>query len=117
MRGRMGSEWRQTVSRVALIGVIGGLSGACSAEMARFSEPFSNPFATAQAPAEAEPTRTGSIGAAPTEKVDARPLAAPRVAAVPAAPPGPAAAPGRQTVVSVGSGGWTTQGGATITVG
>jgi murein DD-endopeptidase MepM/ murein hydrolase activator NlpD len=115
MRGRMVSEWRQTVSRVALIGVIGGLSGACSADMARFSEPFSNPFA--QAPAEAEPTRTGSIGAAPTERVGVRPLAAPRVAAVPAAPLGPAAAPARQAVVSVGSGGWTTQGGATITVG
>jgi murein DD-endopeptidase MepM/ murein hydrolase activator NlpD len=116
MRGRMGSEWRQTVSRVALIGVIGGLSGACSADMARFSEPFSNPFATAQMSAEAEPTRTGSI-AAPTEKVEARPLAAPRVAAVPAAPPGPAVPPARQAVVSVGPGGWTTQGGATVTVG
>jgi murein DD-endopeptidase MepM/ murein hydrolase activator NlpD len=119
--GRVG-ELMRAVSRFALIGVVGGLAGACSADTMRFSEnPFSNPFASR----EAEPRMTGSI------EPKAKPTAMPRgtVASAPLAAPAPKsalapvynqppAAPVAPTArfASNATPGWSAAGGTSITV-
>jgi murein DD-endopeptidase MepM/ murein hydrolase activator NlpD len=101
------------LSRFALLGLVGGLAGACS-ETARFSgNPFSNPFGSG------EPAMTGST--APSAAVETQPLAPPAAgplynrpaAPVATAPRAPAPVP---TQVTAGPAGWTAKGGTPVTV-
>ncbi|NEU11324.1 peptidoglycan DD-metalloendopeptidase family protein [Methylobacterium sp. BTF04] len=48
----------KTLSRFALIGVIGGGAAACSSDASRLGDPFSNPFASNMS---SEPSATGSL--------------------------------------------------------
>lgn len=116
---RMSVDLWQTLSRLAMIGVIGGLAGACS-ETARLSgSPFANPFS-----AGTEPAMTGSV-AEPTRAVQAKPLAAPTTAAriSPVAPvANTAVSASTQKLASAsarptGPSGWSAQGGTTVMVG
>ncbi|WP_298959335.1 peptidoglycan DD-metalloendopeptidase family protein [uncultured Methylobacterium sp.] len=107
----------RTLSRFALIGLIGGASAACSTDTMRFSDPFSNPFSSS-----AEPGATGSLPqgdevAAPpirSAPIQSRPLAAP--AAPMSQPAAQTARLGPAAPVTSGHGGWSAQGGTTITV-
>ena len=99
MRNSGGIGRLRTVSRFALLGVIGGLAAGCSSETTRFAEsPFSNPFRQGGAPS--DPALTGSIPAEPAAPVRAEPVPAPRVAAAPV-PPRPAPAPAPATTAAV----------------
>jgi murein DD-endopeptidase MepM/ murein hydrolase activator NlpD len=119
---RLSVDLWQTLSRFALIGIIGGLAGACS-ETARFSgNPFSNPFAVSSAPS--EPSLTGSVADPAKSAVQSQPLAPPRASAsAPAYNAPPAAAAPRTAALPTGASrpagqpGWSAQGGTPITVG
>ena len=54
MRVRGTGQMLRTLSRVALIGIIGGAAAACSSDASRLTNPFSNPF-------DSEPSATGSL--------------------------------------------------------
>ncbi|SFG95245.1 murein hydrolase activator EnvC family protein [Methylobacterium gossipiicola] len=96
MRVRGTGRGLRTLSRFALIGVIGGGAAACSSDASRLGDPFGNPFASNMAN---EPTSTGSISTgeltpAPvvrTSRIQSQALGAPGVAMSPrpmaAAPP------------------------------
>ncbi|GJD32743.1 hypothetical protein PMNALOAF_4020 [Methylobacterium adhaesivum] len=96
MRVRGTGRGLKTLSRFALIGVIGGGAAACSSDASRLGDPFGNPFASNMA---TEPTATGSISGgeltpAPvvrTSRIQSQALGAPGVAMSPrpmaAAPP------------------------------
>ncbi|WP_425463276.1 peptidoglycan DD-metalloendopeptidase family protein [Methylobacterium terricola] len=114
----------RTLSRFALIGLIGGASAACSTDAVRL-DPFSNPFSSS---ASGDPGATGSLPegnavAAPIRStpIQSRPLSAPLAAAplssrplaAPVATPRVAAA----APVTGGPAGWSAAGGTTITVG
>lgn len=85
MRHRGAGRGFRTLSRFALIGVIGGGAAGCSSDTSRLSDPFTNPFSASGA--RPEPTATGSLGgesepmnAAPairTPRVDTQALSAP----------------------------------------
>lgn len=118
MRVRGAVRGFRTLSRVALVGIIGGGAAACSSDASRLSSPFTNPFA--------EPAATGSLPdddikpVAPlrTGRIQSEALGAPgagRPAPVASTLPPPAAAPSTR-VASVGSTGWGAQGGTRITV-
>ena len=124
----MSIERVRTLSRVAVIALIGGLAGGCSSDSMRFAgNPFSNPFASTSRAS--EPGMTGSIPAAPRTAVQSQPLPAPRQMAsasgpvtasayAPVMPAKPAPLPSSsQPVTSSGPGGWTAQGGTAVTVG
>ena len=113
----------KTLSRFALIGVIGSGAAACSSDASRLDNPFTNPFASNMA---SEPAATGSLPDMPsappirTGRIQSEALGAP-MAISPR--PGPVAArvptqPMAQTtrVASTGNPGWNAQGGTTITV-
>ena len=115
MRVRGTGRGLRTLSRVALIGIIGGTAAACSSDASRLSNPFSNPFSS-------EPTATGSLpeaGVKPapairTGRIQSEALAPPsaaRPAALTASTPAPAT-----RVAATGPAGWNAQGGTTITV-
>jgi murein DD-endopeptidase MepM/ murein hydrolase activator NlpD len=100
------------------VGIIGGGAAACSSDASRLSNPFTNPFG--------EPAATGSLPddeprpVAPlrTGRIQSEALGAPgasRPAPVASAIPAPAA-PAPARVASVGSTGWSAQGGTRITV-
>ena len=114
----------RTLSRFALIGLIGGATAACSTDAVRL-DPFSNPFSSS---ASGEPGATGSLpeGEALTAPVrsapiQSRPLAAPLAPPVTSRPL--AAAPvltprvAATAPVTGGPAGWSAAGGTTITVG
>jgi murein DD-endopeptidase MepM/ murein hydrolase activator NlpD len=95
------------VSRIALVGLVGGVASACSTDTVRLSEPFANPFASSErvagspAPIEQAPQQ---VAALPTPAVQSQalpPVAGPRVASAP---------------VTSGQGGYTAAGGTRITV-
>jgi murein DD-endopeptidase MepM/ murein hydrolase activator NlpD len=76
---RVGSGHWATVSRIALVGLIGSAAAACSGESSRFAEnPFSNPFANSERVAPgtstAAPQPAPSYAAAPTPSVQAQAL-------------------------------------------
>ncbi|WP_370644969.1 peptidoglycan DD-metalloendopeptidase family protein [Microvirga sp. ACRRW] len=75
---RVGSGHWSTVSRIALVGLIGSMAAACSGESSRFAEnPFSNPFANSERVAPGTPTASQpspSYAAAPTPSVQAQAL-------------------------------------------
>ena len=121
MRVRGTGQMLRTLSRVALIGIIGGAAAACSSDASRLSNPFSNPF-------DSEPSATGSLpdgGLKPvptirTGRIQSEALSPPstaRAAAAPAASQSSthAAAPPTR-VASTGAVGWNAQGGTQITV-
>ncbi|GBU18896.1 hypothetical protein AwMethylo_31110 [Methylobacterium sp.] len=113
----------RTLSRLALVGVIGSAAAACSSDASRLSDPFTNPFASN------EPAATGSLpdatppSAPPirTGRIQSEALAAPAQVAISPRPVASApslASPAPATrVASVGQAGWSAQGGTTITVG
>ena len=118
MRNGLMSELMRAASRIAIVGVVGSLAAACSTDSARFAEnPFSNPFGSSGS---SEPAMTGSIdepGPAPArstpyprETVRSEPVAPLRTAESPA----PSHSP---RVASTGTPGWSSGGGASITVG
>lgn len=118
MRVRGAVRGFRTLSRVALVGIIGGGAAACSSDASRLSSPFTNPFG--------EPAATGSLPddepkpVAPlrTGRIQSEALGAPgasRPAPVASAIPAPAS-PAPARVASVGSTGWSAQGGTRITV-
>ena len=81
----------RTLSRFALIGMIGGGTAACSSDASRLGDPFTNPFASLTG----EPSATGSL---PEDGVDGEMAPAPAIRtpriqsqALPA--PGPALSP------------------------
>ncbi|KQO70444.1 peptidase M23 [Methylobacterium sp. Leaf102] len=100
MRVRGTGRGLKTLSRFALIGVIGGGAAACSSDASRLGDPFGNPFASNMA---SEPVATGSlpdgeIAPAPvvrTSRIQSQALGAPGVAMSPrpmaAVPPAPRA--------------------------
>ncbi|HEX8167983.1 MAG TPA: M23 family metallopeptidase [Beijerinckiaceae bacterium] len=113
-----GVDRLRALSRFALLGVVGGLAGACS-ETARFSgNPFSNPFGSSARVG--EPAMTGSTS--PSASVETQPLAPPAASAPvynrPSAPAPVAAAPRAPapTQVTSGPAGWTAKGGTSVTV-
>lgn len=77
MRVRGTGRGLKTLSRFALIGIIGGGAAACSSDASRLGDPFSNPFSAS------EPAATGSLPeegrAAPlrTGRVDSTDLGTP----------------------------------------
>jgi len=118
MRVRGAVRGFRTLSRVALVGIIGGGAAACSSDASRLSSPFTNPFS--------EPAATGSLPdddvkpVAPlrTGRIQSEALGAPgagRAAPVASTLPPPAASTPTR-VASVGSTGWSAQGGTRITV-
>lgn len=118
----------RTLSRVALIGIIGGGAAACSSDTMRLGDPFTNPFASNHA---SEPAATGSLpdndlAPAPairTGRIQSEALGAPSAPITPRALPAPApvamkpapTAPATR-VASTGAAGWSASGGTTITV-
>jgi murein DD-endopeptidase MepM/ murein hydrolase activator NlpD len=118
MVGPVAVQRLRSVSRLALVGVLGGLAAACSSETLRMSgDPFANPFKSS---ASAEPSMTSATPApapnpAPvrTAAVHSQPLAPP--AATAAAPAMVPAAP--RVAAGSGPAGWSAQGGARVTVG
>lgn len=90
MRVRGTGRGLRTLSRFALIGVIGGGAAACSSDASRLGDPFGNPFASNLS---SEPAATGSlpdgeIAPAPvvrTSRIQSQALGAPGAASSPAA--------------------------------
>ena len=126
MRVRGTGQMLRTLSRVALIGIIGGAAAACSSDASRLSNPFSNPF-------DSEPSATGSLpdgGLKPvptirTGRIQSEALSPPSTSrAAPAASQPAASQPSASThaaapptrVASTGAVGWNAQGGTQITV-
>ena len=59
MVGPVAVQRLRSVSRLALVGLLGGLAAACSSENMRMSgDPFANPFKSG---ASSEPTVTSSL--------------------------------------------------------
>jgi murein DD-endopeptidase MepM/ murein hydrolase activator NlpD len=119
MRVRGTGQMLRTLSRVALIAIIGGGAAACSSDASRLSNPFSNPF-------DSEPAATGSLpdgslkpapvirtGRIQSEALS--PPSTPRAASAGNPAPTHAAAPATR-VASTGPVGWNAQGGTQITV-
>ncbi len=118
MRDRLGGDLMRAASRFAIIGMVGGLTAACTSERFASNQPFSNPFSSLS-----EPTGTGSIAPEPgpspmpRSTVQSQPL--PPVTAAPLAPPPsppPGGMPSRPRTASGGPG-WSTTGGTTVIVG
>lgn len=127
--GLLRTELSRAVSRFAVIGVVGGLAGACSSDTMRFSEnPFSNPYSgpkTASAGTKAiDPSMTGSIGRpANAGAANAAAMPSSRVTSSPLAPVGTNVAspvatpmPRESYASSTGGPGWSTAGGTAVTV-
>ena len=131
MREKLGAELMRAASRFAIIGMVGGMTAACSTD--RFaSAPFSNPFSSGSG----EPSRTGSVVPEPTpapamprSSIESQPLAPIRpITSAPAgapsgysspsghASPAPSAMPARPRTAA-GTAGWSTTGGTTVIVG
>lgn len=123
MRVRVAGRGLRTLSRLALVGVIGGAAAACSSDASRLGDPFTNPFASN------EPSATGSLPDEPrtapairTGRIQSEALAAP-VAGIAPRPVGTLARaaqtplPTATRVASTAAPGWSAQGGTPITVG
>ncbi len=90
MRLKRDFMWTSAIVRVIAVSAVAGALGACSSDVARFSEnPFSNPYKTASGPG-VDRGATGSIRSAPATsdvaaavpsagRVSSQPLAAPTV--------------------------------------
>ncbi|ACB82846.1 Peptidase M23 [Methylorubrum populi BJ001] len=81
----------RTLSRFALIGMIGGGTAACSSDASRLGDPFTNPFAALTG----EPSATGSLpdGGAEGEMAPAPAIRTPRIQSQALPAPGPALSP------------------------
>lgn len=116
MRLIFGSGHWASVSRIALVGLIGTAVAACSSDTMRFAEtPFANPFSSSDRVADSEPSAPAQsrpvVASVPTAAVQSQAL--PPVQAQPLSQPVQAAA----APVSGGVGGWSAAGGTQITVG
>lgn len=110
-----GSGRFSLLSRVMVIGLVSGLTAACSSDTMRFAgDPFGNPFSSNQS----EPLTTGSInpdGASSPGIIQASPLAEPGSAQPQLiSAQAPASAGNQQR--STGPAGWTALGGTPIVV-
>ena len=113
-------ELVRSVSRFAVVALLGGMAAACSSDTVRFSEaPFANPFAAK----EADPPATGGIETAarmPRSSVQSAALAPPATRTTSAAPgynrPAAPSQSARALPTSTGPGGWSAEGGTAITV-
>ena len=121
MRYGVVSEWLRTVSRFAIVGLVGGVAAACSSDTVRFSEaPFSNPFSRTSEP---DPNGTGSIdgrqpgatASVPRSSVQSAPLAPPSASASPVYNK-PTAVPARTASSGRAVPGWRTEGGTPVIV-
>ncbi len=135
MRCRRVAELLRAVSRFAIVGVVGGVAGACSSDTLRFTEnPFANPYSaqrTATAGRTPDPSMTGSLGA-PGGVATANGAAMPssRVTSSPLAPVGASSSaphlvdapsvttpmPHESYASSTGGPGWSATGGTAVTV-
>lgn len=110
-----GSGRFSLLSRVMVIGLVSGLTAACSSDTMRFAgDPFGNPFASRQS----EPLTTGSInpdGASSPGIIQASPLAEPG-SAQPQVISARTSAPTGNQQRSTGPAGWTALGGTPIVV-
>ena len=81
----------RTLSRFALIGMIGGGTAACSSDASRLGDPFTNPFASLTG----EPSATGSLpeDGAGGEMAPAPAIRTPRIQSQALPAPGPALSP------------------------
>lgn len=80
----------RTLSRFALIGMIGGGTAACSSDASRLGDPFSNPFASLTG----EPSATGSLPeGGEAEMAPAPAIRTPRVQSEALPAPGPSMSP------------------------
>lgn len=111
----------KTLSRFALVGLIGGGSAACSSDTMRFGDPFSNPFASN---AKSPDATTGSLPNASASpklgragSVQAQPLGAPQPAFRSAALAQPTEVSKSVSPPTGATAGWTAQGGTSVTVG
>ncbi|MEN3930911.1 peptidoglycan DD-metalloendopeptidase family protein [Microvirga sp. W0021] len=106
MRKQMSAGRGALLSRVALVGLVGGLVAACD-NTSRFSEnPFSNPFNNSAGASQ-------QVASAPVQPVY---QPAPQQMATYAPTPSYSSQP-LQPVANVAGGGWTTSGGTAIVVG
>jgi murein DD-endopeptidase MepM/ murein hydrolase activator NlpD len=79
------SEVLRAVSRLAIVGIVGGMAAACSTGSARFAEnPFANPFGEGK---ESGPAMTGSIDPSPRASAIA-PMPRSTISSAPLAAPG-----------------------------
>jgi murein DD-endopeptidase MepM/ murein hydrolase activator NlpD len=113
------------VSRIALVGLIGGLASACSTETMRFADtPFSNPFGSSERVASNQPQPGASapttVAAVPTARIQSQalpPVQSQALAPVQAHPQAQPARVASAPVTSTGPGGWSAAGGTPVTVG
>ncbi len=82
---------RIVIARFAAVGLVAAGLAGCSSDATRFSETASA-APSAGLPRQSSADVTGSLGAAPTSRVDAAPIGAPSVAAAPPAAYAPATA-------------------------
>lgn len=127
MRNKLGIELMRAVSRFAIVGVVGGMTAACTND--RFAaNSFSNPFSSGGS----EPVRTGSVtperaAPMPRSSIETQPLAPIRstgshvASHAPSAPQPSYSAPSYPSSArprtAAGSAGWSTAGGTTVIVG
>ena len=114
MTKRLGAGRWIAVSRVALVGLIGGAASACSSDTMRFAEPFTNPFSSSERIAASQPASDPTVVAAmPTAPVQSQAL--PPIQSQPVAPIQPARV-ASAPVTSNAGGGWTAEGGTPVTL-
>ncbi len=103
------------VSRIALVSLIGSAAAACSTDSARFAEsPFTNPFASSDRVA-TEPDTTASTRPAPI--YGTAPVQTQALPPVQSSPVRTAAASAPVLQAPPGPGGYSAQGGTSVTVG
>jgi murein DD-endopeptidase MepM/ murein hydrolase activator NlpD len=106
------------VSRIVLVGLMGGAVSACSSDTMRLSEAFSNPFSGSERLASNEPAApqqsmaAASVPTAPVQSRSLPPIQSQPLAPVQAAPPSRVAS----APVTGGATGWTAAGGTRIAV-
>ncbi|MFG1344680.1 M23 family metallopeptidase [Xanthobacter autotrophicus DSM 431] len=86
MRIPSDTSGRNVFARLALIGLVSGTVAGCSSDSSRFAADYPNPGAGSYQGHAPSPEVTGSLGAAPTGRVDSVPLPPPGQAAAGAPP-------------------------------
>jgi murein DD-endopeptidase MepM/ murein hydrolase activator NlpD len=117
MKKQMGAGRWVSVSRIALVSLIGGAAAGCSSDTMRFAEPFANPFSSSArvAASEPQPAAPTTVAAMPTAPVQSQAL--PPVQTQPVAPVQTSRVASASAPVTSSGGGWTAEGGTSITVG
>ena len=86
MRVRGAHRGFKALSRLTLIGIVGGSVAACSTDASRLSDPFSNPFSGG-------PTSTGSLGEVDDVPVQGTAIRTPRIQSQELSAPGASMSP------------------------